>query len=266
MVEIEIDVRKSLEENASEYFDKAKKAKKKIEGARKAYLLALKKKETLEKKRDEELEKHEESLKKEVIRKKEWYERFRWFFTSEGFLVIGGRDATTNEIIIKKHTEKNDIVFHTDMAGSPFFVIKADSAEEKEIGKQSLLEAARATVTFSKAWKLGIRTTSVFYVNPKQVTKEAQSGEYLPKGAFMIRGKTEYIDNDIDLAIGLFEGAFMAGPKTAVEKHCKEYIILDVGNQKVSEVAKKIKQKFKGDLDEIIRVLPAGGFEIKKIL
>ena len=29
---------------------------------------------------------------------KEWYEKFRWFYSSEGFLCIGGRDSTTNDI------------------------------------------------------------------------------------------------------------------------------------------------------------------------
>jgi len=53
-------------------------------------------------------------LSKEI--NKEWYEKFRWFISSDDFLILGGRDATSNEIVIKKHTEKNDLVFHR-----PFF-------------------------------------------------------------------------------------------------------------------------------------------------
>ena len=30
------------------------------------------------------------------------YMKFRWFISSDGFLCLGGRDATSNEIIIKK--------------------------------------------------------------------------------------------------------------------------------------------------------------------
>jgi predicted ribosome quality control (RQC) complex YloA/Tae2 family protein len=264
MVEITLDVTKSLEENASDYFDMSKKAKRKIEGAKKAYTLAVAKKESLLKKKDTEIQIHEDSIAIVEKRTRHWFEKFRWFYTSEGFLVVGGRDATTNEILIKKHIDAKDIVFHTDMAGSPFFVIKANSVEGKDIGQQSLLETARGTVTFSKAWKLGIKSTAVFYVLPEQVTKEAQTGEFLPKGAFMIRGKTTYIDNTIDLAIGPYDNMFMAGPVDAIKTHCKDYILLDQGDKKVSEIAKQIRHKFGGILDDIIRVLPAGGFEIKQ--
>ena len=63
----------------------------------------------------------EETAVKQANRqkKREWYEKFHWFFSSEGFLCVGGKDATSNEVIIKKHLEKNDLVLHTDMAGSP---------------------------------------------------------------------------------------------------------------------------------------------------
>ena len=121
MVRIKLLLDKSIEENASVYYNNAKKFKKKKEGANIAIEIAKKKLEKLQKTAKKEDDKEE--ITKE-IRKKEWYEKFRWFISSEGYLAIGGRDATTNEIIIKKHTEKNDIVLHTDMAGSPFFVIK----------------------------------------------------------------------------------------------------------------------------------------------
>src|SRR3989338_3954767 len=117
---IELDLKKSIEENASLYYDKAKKLKKKRAGALKALEESRKKLALLEKEQLQEAEKP-----KKIARKLEWYEKFRWFVTSTGFFVIGGRDATTNEIIIKKHTEDNDVVFHTDLSGSPFFVIKS---------------------------------------------------------------------------------------------------------------------------------------------
>ncbi|MDP7115460.1 MAG: NFACT RNA binding domain-containing protein [Candidatus Woesearchaeota archaeon] len=246
---------KSIEENAGLYYDKAKKIKKKIEGARKALdegLLKLKK-----------LEKEQKVLevKEEVVKvKKKWYEKFHWFVSSEGFLVIGGRDATSNEIVVKKHTDSNDLVLHTDMAGSPFFVIKSDG---KEIGKDTIKEAADATVSFSRAWKLGLMTTSVFYVTPEQVSKKAQSGEYMSKGAFMIYGKVNYIDNEMSMAVGMFDGAIMAGPVSAVKKNCSKIVVVIQGKDKTSSVAKKIRYLVGGELDDIIRALPAGGVEVK---
>src|SRR3989338_1700542 len=243
MANITIYLDKSIEENAGLCYEKAKKMKKKIEGAKKALEESLKKLEKLEKEKKIEEQK---AIKKEAPKEKKWYEKFHWFVSSEGFLVIGGRDATSNEIIIKKHTEKNDLVFHTDLAGSPFFVVKADN---KEIGENTKREAADATVSYSKAWKLGMTSTPVFYVNPEQVSKKAKSGEYLKKGAFMIYGKTNYISNKINLAVGMTKSQqVMAGPLDAVKANCEKYTVLVQGDEKPSAVAKYIQHKIGGTI------------------
>jgi predicted ribosome quality control (RQC) complex YloA/Tae2 family protein len=257
LMRVSLDLNKSPEENASSYFDKAKRLKKKLEGA--SVIL-----ERMEKKRKREERILDAKPKQEAVvdRKKEWYEKFRWFRTSEGFLVIGGRDATSNEIIIKKHTEKGDLVFHTDMAGSPFFVIKKEKG--KGIGDASIKEAANATCSFSRAWKLGLKNSDVFHVGSDQVTKEANAGEYLQKGSFMIKGKTTYVDNEVDVAIGSEDGAIMAGPKSAVAKHCEKTVTIIQGDDKPSSIAKKVRSRIGGDLDEIIRALPSGGMKIAK--
>lgn len=258
MVNLILDLNKSIEENASIYFEKAKKIKKKLEGAKAALEKSLKEYEKLKLVKEKEEKLEEKEIKKI---KKEWYEKFRWFFSSEGFLVIGGRDATSNEVLIKKYTDKNDLVLHTDMAGSPFFVIKADN---KKIGERTIKEAADATCTFSRAFKLGLQSTSVFYVNPEQVSKKTKAGEYMGKGAFMIYGKTNYIENKINLAVGIKDEKMMAGPVEAIKKNCEKFIEIKQGRKKTSDVAKYIQKKIGGDLDEIIRALPAGGSEIKK--
>jgi predicted ribosome quality control (RQC) complex YloA/Tae2 family protein len=261
MTDIELYLDKSVEQNASIYFEKSKKLKKKIEGAKEAVSTHKEKLLKLEKKKEAEKEQFEKNKPQANI-KKEWYEKFRWFFSSEGFMVIGGRDATTNEIVIKKHTDNDDLVFHTDLAGSPFFVIKTAG---KKPGNSTLQETADATVTFSRVFKLGQSSSPVFWVTPDQVSKEAQSGEYLTKGAFMIRGKTNYLDNKINLAVGKLEtGKLMAASLESVKKHCKEFIQLQQGDNKTSQIAKKIKAKLGGNLDDIIRILPAGGIDIKK--
>jgi predicted ribosome quality control (RQC) complex YloA/Tae2 family protein len=258
---ITLDVSKSLEKNAEVYFEKAKKSRSKIDGAVDIVEKTKKKVEQLKKKEKKEIEEQKEQEKLKS-RKKHWYEKFRWFITSDGFLVVGGRDATSNEIVIKKHTDDGDFVFHTDMAGSPFFVIKS---EGKKISETALKEAADATCSFSRAWKLGLSNQSVFYVKPEQVTKHAKSGEYLAKGAFMIEGKTNYIDNKINCAVGITEEkAIMAGPKEAVKANCKNFVEIQQGDAKTSKIAKQIQHKIGGDLDEIIRAMPTGGVKIKK--
>ncbi|MCX8147201.1 MAG: NFACT RNA binding domain-containing protein [Candidatus Woesearchaeota archaeon] len=265
-MEIRLDLNKTVEQNASEYFEKAKKARKKIKGAEEAIKrlkikLAEEEKKFAQRLKEIEKRKKEAEERKEKRGKKAWYENFRWFVSSEGFLVIGGRDATTNEIIIKKYTDKNDLVFHTDMAGSPFFVVKT---EGKLPGEATISETADATCTFSRAWKLGMSATNVFWVRPNQVSKKTESGEYMGKGAFMIRGKANYVPAKINLAIGITEeGKIMSGPLSAVKKSCKKFVELIQGNEKASDIAKKIKSKIGGEIDDIIRAMPAGGAKIK---
>ncbi|MFQ5475288.1 MAG: NFACT RNA binding domain-containing protein [Candidatus Nanoarchaeia archaeon] len=260
-MKITLQINKSLEQNAAVYFEKSKHAKKKMEGARKA-IERFEKQHSKEKSAvGKKLEKIE-AQKNVVKRKKKWYEKFRWFYSSEGFLVIGGRDATTNEIVIKKHTEEGDIVCHTDMSGSPFFVVKKNSQPDKDITEKTIQEAIDATFIFSRAWKLGLATVDTFWVRPDQVSKKAQSGEYLPKGAFMIRGNTNYLPPSNKMAIGAYEDTVMAGPISAVKKHCKEFLVMKQGVKKPSDCAKKIRRKLGGELDDIISALPPGKCEV----
>jgi predicted ribosome quality control (RQC) complex YloA/Tae2 family protein len=279
-MKIALKLNKSVQENAAIYFEKAKKAKKKLDGALEAIERSKKKLEKEKKKFDKEQSIHEEKQKDAAKKriKKYWFEKFRWFTSSEGFLVIGGRDATTNEIVIKKNTLSDDVVFHTDMSGSPFFVVKSD-VTMKEIGKEkkasnkvteiTLNEAANATVVFSKAWKLGMSASEVFHVTPEQVTKTANAGEYLQKGSFMIRGKTNYLSaGTMEVAIGVLHldngDVVISGPESAISNQTKDFIVLQQGKDKVSDIAKIVRNKFGGELDEIIRMLPAGAFKIKK--
>ena len=162
-------------------------------------------------------------------------------------MVVGGRDATSNEVVIKKHTEKNDLVLHTDMAGSPFFVIKADN---KKIPERTIKEAADATCTFSRVWKLGLQSSDVFYVLPEQVSKKTKAGEYMGKGSFMVYGKSNYVENKINLSVGVTkERAVMAGPEEAIKNNCEKYVSLKPGEEKASSIAKKINYKLGGNLN-----------------
>ncbi|MBI2573738.1 DUF814 domain-containing protein [Candidatus Woesearchaeota archaeon] len=259
-MQMEFDLQKSVDENAGIYFDLAKKSKKKILGAQ-AIILDTQKK--LEKLRTEEAKFFAEEEKKQskVVRKKEWYEKFHWFFSSENFLCIGGKDATTNEIIIKKHLDKEDIVLHTEAPGSPFFVVK----NGQQAGEKTIQETAQAVAVFSKAWKLGLGAAEVFSVKPDQVSKEAKPGEYMSKGSFMIYGKREFYHPKMEYAIGNVEGQVVGGPVQAVAAKTDKYVVLVSGKEKKSDTGKKIKNKLGlTDLDEIMSFVPSGGAEIRK--
>ena len=100
-------------------------------------------------------------------------------------LFIAGRDATTNEIIVKKHTDKNDIVYHSELPSSPFGTLKTKG---KKPSKECLEECAQFVACYSKAWKTGITVADIFYVNPNQVSKEAPSGEFIGLQASCLSG------------------------------------------------------------------------------
>ena len=256
-MKIKYDLRKSVNENAAVYFEKSKKLKKKLEGIETTIdKYEKEKKDLLKKKAVFEAEQESESRLKQ--RKKEWFEKFRWFYTSKGHLAIGGRDSSTNEVIIKKHTENGDLVFHTDQAGSPFFVLKSENPTEEEIE-----EVASATASFSRAWKNGLSSTDVFYVTPDQVTKEANAGESLAKGAFVIKGKTTYVKNKVELAVEVdTDGRVQVAPPSSLGNKAIKII---QGNEKTSDIAKKLIKMLKnGLLDDFVRSLPSGGCKIKK--
>lgn len=247
-----LDLRKSLEENAKDYFEKAKRSRKKASGAREAIARLRERAPRAEPQREitDELPQR---------RRREWYEKFRWCVSSQGLLLIGGRDATTNELVIKKHAEQGDRVLHTDMAGSPFVVVKA---EGRPIEERTLEEAAQMTAIYSRAWRQGLGSLEVFHVAPDQVSKQTRAGESIGRGAFMIHGKTTYLHPRIECAVGVREGRVMAGPIAAVRAQCDEVVLLRPGRMKSSDAAKLIRARIGGELDEIVAALPAGGVEV----
>jgi predicted ribosome quality control (RQC) complex YloA/Tae2 family protein len=204
--------------------------------------------------KDDLMESVEDALPKarEAV-KKEWYEKFRWFFTSGGFLAVGGRDATSNEMVIKKHMEIEDWVFHTSMSGSPFFLLKGGKEKASE---EDIEEVAIATASYSRAWQNGYRTQEVFYVRPEQVSKKAEAGEYLTKGSFMVRGKKTTLNPELEVCVGIVNGKVVGGPRSVIVEG--EVYCLVPGKTKKSDIAKKIAIKLRRNVDEVMSVLPNG--------
>ena len=245
-----------------------------MEGVKKAIEIS---REKLERLRREEMEQElmKELEKKTPVKKKrkkrKWYEKFKWTVI-EGYLILAGKDATTNEILIKKYTDSKDIVFHTLMEGAPFTVIKMDrDIEELEEEKRErlLMETARFAASHSRAWKLGLGNTDVYWVRPEQISKTAESGEYLKKGAFMVRGKRNFIRGvPLGLGIGIleYEGEkklTTAPPETV--KNFEKYVMLKPAKRKKGELIKELKEIFKDyevDDEDILRVLPPGESDI----
>ncbi len=245
---------KSVGENANELYKKAKKLNSKIEKINEIILKSQEKLSNL----DEKTELKKPKLKKQ--RKKQWFEKFHWFKTSGNLLAIGGKDASQNETLIKKHADSKDLVFHTELAGSPFFILKNGKEKAKP---QDEKETAIAVASFSRAWKLGFGSTDVYRIFSEQVSKSAKAKEHLGKGAFMIYGKKKFFRNtELKLAIGKSNQTPMSGPVSAIKKHSQQAIILVPGKEKKSEIAKEISFKLKINIDEIMSILPSGDSKI----
>lgn len=96
------------------------------------------------------------------------------------------------------------------------------------------------------------------------MTKTAKPGEYIPRGAFMIYGKKNFIrDFDMRIAVGIKNNQVIGGPITAVQKHAENYVIVVQGDTKKSDLTKEIKKRIGGDLDEIMLFLPGDGKLLK---
>lgn len=266
-MEIEIDLNKNLNENASLYFDKSKKAKKKLEGLKKAVkdtekkLTELKEKEGIK-------EKSKEILVKK--RKKQWFEKFHWFYTSDNLLALAGRDAKSNEELIKKHMEKTDLYFHADIHGSPHCILKTKNNSASDKTKK---ETAEFVGCFSRAWDSGLSAVDVYSVLPEQVTKSAPSGESMKTGSFMIYGEREWFKKTpLDFGIGLKKEkenfVVISGSFDAVKKNSVACFKLIQGKDSKGITAKKLKKLFEEklneliDLDELISMLPNGNSDI----
>lgn len=260
-MEIELDLDKTVEQNANDYFQKAQSGKNKRQRIKKTLEEASGQLDKLERMKEKALESIEIEEDDEEL-SEEWYERFRWFFSSEGFLCIGGRDAKSNEEVVKKYAEKGDLVFHAEMSGSPFFVVK----DGQDSGEDTIEEVSEATASYSKAWSKGLSSLEVFYVTPDQVSKEAQAGEYVPKGSFMIYGDTTHVNARLQIGVGVKDnGKIIGGAVNAVEEGSVNHVVLVPGSEKTSDVGKEISSFLDSDrLDDITFFIPGGGSEIIK--
>lgn len=232
-----LNLRRTLFENAAEYYERGKKAKQKSAGALTALEESRKKLDAAEQKiREAEAAKAKptevmKELVKRKVKRKEWYEKFRWFISSDGFLVVGGKDAVSNEVLVKKHAAPEEPVFHAEIAGAPFVVVKT---EGKVPSEQVLREACEFAAAFSRAWREGAGSTDVYWVTPSQLSKSGPSGEYVARGAFAVSGKRNWMRGvPLKLAVGVVEGVelqFVRGPVEAVKTKTKVYVTLVPGD------------------------------------
>jgi predicted ribosome quality control (RQC) complex YloA/Tae2 family protein len=259
---VELDYTKGLEENASLTYARAREAKDKATRSHElieeteARIAALRRKDALE---------AQKAKVETKPTKKFWFEAYKWFITSGGHLVLAGRDARTNDQVVKKHLTSVDRYAHADVHGASSVVIK-DGATASE---QELAEACAFALAHSKAWNAGIREGSAYWVLPDQVSKTPDAGEFVPRGAFIIRGKRNYVHHiQLQLVIGEIDhqGArkIMCGPKEAVLQLSKRYAFIVPGDEDRSKISSALAKEMNVPEEEVSRILPPGDLEIKE--
>jgi predicted ribosome quality control (RQC) complex YloA/Tae2 family protein len=235
-----LNLRKSPFENAAEFYDSSKRAKQKLNGARTAMEETRQKLQQAEAKicKVEALEHTKpasiiEEIGKRRVTFKNWFEKFRWFVSSDEFLVVAGKDAVSNEVLIKKYTEPKDIVFHAEIVGAPFVVIKTAGKQPSE---QTLNEASEFAAAFSRGWQEGFASIDTYWVRPDQLKKSGPSGQYVAHGAFAVSGKRNWKRNvPLRVAVGVLvekerATSFIGGPIDSVRTKTQTYTVIVPGS------------------------------------
>lgn len=187
---VEVDLSMNAHANATAFYGNKKarvaKQEKTLASSGKALQAA-------EEKAKEHLASAKRTASIQLMRKVHWFEKFNWFITSENFLVLSGRDAQQNELLVKRYLRKGDLYLHADLHGASTCIIKNPrSSEDLEVPPLSLSQAGTFCICRSQAWDAKV-VTSAWWVYHHQVSKTAPTGEYLTTGSFMIRGKKNYL-------------------------------------------------------------------------
>jgi hypothetical protein len=118
--------------------------------------------------------------------------------------VLAGRDAHQNELLVKRHLAPTDIYVHADVTGAASVVIKLsvhekgtvegveDGMGDGEPPIRTAHEAGQFACILSRAWDAKV-VTAAWWVHGRQVSKSAPTGEYLPTGSFMVRGRKHWL-------------------------------------------------------------------------
>jgi len=256
-ISIKLYLDRSIHESIGEYYSKAKDYEERAKRLEK----------TIEEIKEKMIKELESKKTVEVTKKKRtrtfWFEKYKWFISSSGLIVVAGRDAKTNEEVVRRHLNDKDLYVHADIHGAPSVIIKTQGKEPDE---NTIKEAAEFAVFHSRAWGR-IYSADAYWVYPHQVTKTPSPGEYLPLGAFVIKGRKNYVYGlETKCAIGLVkvEGyeKLMCGPVSAIKTHSDDYLVIVPGKIKKDIFATEVAKAYGFDTSYVLSILPPGDVDI----
>ena len=156
--------------------------------------------------------------------------------------------------------DDRDIYVHADLYGAPSTVIKYDNID---ITENTIGEACQFASSMSRAWPAGISSGTAYWVYPSQVSKTPESGEFVSKGSWIIRGKRNYILNlPLELKISVIKYKDYDIPMISpsiTRVNSEKWVKIRSGNEKRGVVAEKIAKILDMGKTEIDSILPPGG-------
>ena len=292
---ITLEVSNTVHQNAQRYFEEARSQKNKAKGAETALASTDKSRERAEKQAAKDAAAGRLRAKKRS--KRFWFERHRWAILSGGHLLIGGRDAKGNDVVVRKHLTSNDLYFHADLHGAPSCSLKlkdglvpnqnpseaipegvaslqivqnlGDEMEDaRQLPDSVHSEAAQVAVCWSRAWGSGGAAAIAFHARPSQVSKTTESGESLARGSFVVRGQRNWHrDLPLEMAIGMavVNGVPIpvSGTPSTISEYCQRWAKIIPGREKKESVANRIAKATGLAQDDLLSCLPPGNCSLE---
>ena len=292
---ITLEVSKTVHQNAQRYFEEGRSQKSKAKGAQAALAGTEEAREKAEKRAAKDAAAGR--LRARQRSKRFWFEKHRWAMLSGGHLLIGGRDAKGNDVVVRKHLSSHDLYFHADLHGAPSCSLKlkdglapnqnpseaipegvasmqivqnlADGTEDaRELSESLHSEAAQVAVCWSRAWGSGGAAAVAFHARPSQVSKTTESGESLGRGSFVVRGQRNWHrDLPLELAVGMavVNGVPMpvSGTPSTISEHCQRWVKVTPGREKKEAVVNRISKATGLVQDDLLSCLPPGNCSVE---
>ncbi len=265
-VRVRLDRRRTPRESAQALFEAAKEVQGKLSGAR----AALAESETRQETPISVGPVARAAGASTARRKVHWFERYRWFISSEGVVVVAGRDAPSNDLLVKRHLKEGDLYVHADIHGAASVVVKHPEAGASAFTEVTIREAAQWAVAFSKAWRVGLASAEAFWVHPDQVSKAGASGEFVARGAWVIHGTKNYLrDLPTELGLGPIEYGgeklWMAAPEAALRRWGAIRVLVTPGPERDRAEREVALARELGVARSLLQsLLPSGGISVRR--
>jgi predicted ribosome quality control (RQC) complex YloA/Tae2 family protein len=237
---IDIDLGLTPWKNAREYFDEKRQAATKEQKTLESSTKALRSQEA---KINQDLKKglQQEKAVLRPVRKLNWFEKFIWFLSSDGYLVLGGKDIQQNEMLYKKYMKKGDAFLHADIQGAATVVVRNDPrTPDAPIPPSTLSQAGSLVVACSSAWD-SKASMPAWWVSASQVSKAAPGGDFLPLGSFSVNGKKNFLPPS-QLLLGF--GVIFRISENSKSKHLKHRVSDD--RDQTHQSTEEVERDFSG--------------------